>query len=124
MEYNGYVTGYEGKNITYNATILNKKLESYDVTFNEFLTFGSDGSVGLQLGGGWEVHKGLGTYNSFGFSHTTSKGVVSGMEISYKPGELTAALAGLAAIILDPEFIPELGPATLRTLQSGWKLIF
>ncbi|WP_288073284.1 RHS repeat-associated core domain-containing protein [Hydrotalea sp.] len=107
LKYTGVVTGKEGSLITTDASTNNGKVEGGSVTVGGVLTFGygTDASLSLGLGAfGYEGHVGVGIGNglgqvSVGGSHT-SKGAITGGDVTFKAGGDTLAAAAAAVFII------------------------
>jgi hypothetical protein len=104
--YTGTVVGEAGSVTTSDASTSNGKPEGTSVTVGGVLTlgYGYDKSVSIGVGAfGYEGHVGIGIGNglgqvSAGGSHTAN-GVISGGDLTFKAGGVTATAVVAAAII-------------------------
>ena len=104
--YTGTVVGEEGSVTTSDASTSNGKAEGTSVTLGGVLTlgYGDDKSISIGVGAfGYEGHMAFGPGNglgqiSAGGSHT-SGGVISGGDLTFKAGGVTATAVVAAAII-------------------------
>lgn len=109
--YTGTVAGEEGSVTTSDASTSNGKPEGTSVTLGGVLTlgYGDDKSISIGFGAfGYEGHMGIGAGNglgqiSAGGSHTAN-GVISGGDLTFKAGGVTAAAVIAAAIITSGGF--------------------
>jgi len=105
--YTGTVVGEEGSLVTTDASTSNGEPEGTSVTFGGVLTvgYGNDKSVSMGVGAfGYETHISIGMGNglgqvSAGGSHTAN-GVISGGDVQFKVGGVTATAIIATGIIM------------------------